>query len=505
MAELGGSPVADFSKIGQVGQFYAEKASQRSATAHQNLTNAYEQSQQALQGAKQQMLMLPPEAAAIMAGQVEEALQERSKAIMGGSATITGRSTQGFQDLAMSAAKIGSVNKDLVTKYERLRQSDDYLANKEAYDSWYEASQMTIATSAMGGLDGAAQLDFFQPPLLQPDTDILKYGANLFQNEFSPGQYADRYAGAKGSGIRFNEKKAQTDAKSFVESQYTRGYVGGENDMALDIDYQSVQRLHKGAKPAEVTELIKTYKQIEDELSTRGLTSAADIEALEGVPASEKRRLKGGLDYINSRQGVMSDVEEGLVNSVRIDEVFTPASTGGGSGPKVGDFGMNKGTYGSIQSIQPDTINAAGLDANAPIGYVSTKGGNLDKYGSGSAMRYYEGLIYDGNNFKVLAYKPTPDFLQQLQTNSLTPEQIQNAIFDDSKFSQVLEDPRKLSGDIPSSEWALMQQIAQAKYQEALGGGGAQQQQAPQAGPRVAQSSLDPQTRAALQALASGL
>ena len=161
----------------------------RAEKQQNELKAAYAATEQQRSAANQAMLMLPPEAAEVMSQQLEKVMTERSKAIMGGSSIATGQSGQEFQELAMTAAKIGQVNKDLVDKYQRIRQSEEYSKNKLAYDTWYNSASETIAVAAESGLEGASQLDFFQPPVLQPDADIVQKNIPLYQRDFNPNMY----------------------------------------------------------------------------------------------------------------------------------------------------------------------------------------------------------------------------------------------------------------------------------------------------------------------------
>jgi len=458
MAELGSSPVADYSNLSEVGLRFQERAQQRSAIAHQNLVKSYEESNQQLMQAKQQMMMLPPSVAAEFSINVENALNKRAESIMSGSSTAVDMSTGDFADMSISAAKVSAVYKDLVSKYERVRQSEQYAQNKEAYDEWYNLSTETIRVQSSQGLDGAAQLDFFQPPVLQPDTNIIEYGAQLFQTEFKPSQFYNQYSTDKGQGVKFEKGKAKAAATSFVADQY--GDANGK--MQADIDYLSVMNMKPEAKPEEVLADIARFKSLEDELTANGLTTAEAINAQQGVPASVKREQLQGLKFIQSRETVMDQTADAFVNSIAIDENFTAYRSTGGGGEDLGDYGMNKGVISQIQNISPDTIVAAGFKPDAKIGYSSNKSGTRKTYGAGSAMRYYDGLIYDGTGFKVLAYKPTPDFLQNV--GSMTDEQIRAAVMDESKFTQVIEETKQLRGDIPAAQLSAMQQIAKQQY-----------------------------------------
>jgi len=461
MAELGSSPVADYSKIGQIGLHFQQRAQQRSADEFKNVQIAFEQSNEQLQSAKQQMMMLPEGVAAQFSEEIEKVLESRATAILGGSSVSTSQSTQEFQNIAMAAAKIGAVNKDLVSKYEKVRQSTEYAKNKEAYDLWYETANETISVQAAQGLDGAAQLDFFQPPILQPDIDIIEYGTKLFQNAHNPAQYSVRYNNAGGSGVKFNEEGAKSDAVSFIQKQYD---LGG-SEMAQDIDYQSVQRLHGEANPDSILELISSYKDIEDELTTLGLKSSSDVDALEGVSASDKRRLKSGLEFMNSRQGVMDDTATGLANSIRTPNSYTPASTSKGGGV-ADDFGWSATTYGNILSAA--TITKENLTPGAPIGFASTKGAATDSYGQGETKRYYDGMIFDGESYMIRGYRPSREWLASIAASrTIDAEGIKDALFE-GNFTEILMPLSLVSGDIPNTELQTMMSLAEQNYQIAL-------------------------------------
>lgn len=460
MAELGSSPVADYSKIGQIGLHFQQRAQQRSADEFKNVQIAFEQSNEQLQSAKQQMMMLPEGVAAQFSEEIEKVLESRATAILGGSSVSTSQSTQEFQNIAMAAAKIGAVNKDLVSKYEKVRQSAEYAKNKEAYDLWYETANETISVQAAQGLDGAAQLDFFQPPILQPDIDIIEHGTALFQNAHNPAQYRVPYNNAGGSGVKFNEEGAKSDAVSFIQKQYD---LGG-SEMAQDIDYQSVQRLHGEAKPDSILELISSYKDIEDELTTRGLKSSSDVDALEGVSASDKRRLKSGLEFINSRQGVMDDTAAGFVSSIRIADSHTPATTSKGGGV-ADDFGWSATTYENILSAA--TITKENLTPGAPIGFVSTKGAATDSYGKGENMRYYDGMTFDGESYMIRGYRPSAEWLASAASRTIDAEGIKDALFE-GNFTEMLIPLSRVSGDIPNAELQTMINLAEQNYQMAL-------------------------------------
>lgn len=459
MAELGSSPVADFSKIAQTGLAFSEKASQRSAARHQNVVQAFEKTEQERMQMQQNLLMLPPEAAAQLTAKVEMAMEERSKAIMAGSSILTGQTGKEFTDIAMTAAKISAVNKDLVDKYEKVRQSSQYLTNKDAYDAWFDGSKQVLTEAAAQGLDGAAQLDFFQPPTLQPDVDVISRTVPTFQRDFNPQQYVVTKDTGKVKSVSFDEKKAKVDASSFAMKQYDLGL-----DVTRDIDYQSVLRMYPEAGPDEVYELVSEFKSVEDELASKNIKRMEDIDAIDGITASEARRLRNGMRYLESREGVMNDYSDGLVNSIRFNEKKDVASDGGAGRDYILDFGRNRGGFGSM-GFSPAAIQDAGYAPNQIVGYSSTKGGTKKQYGNGVETRYYEGLIYDGKDYKVMSYRIKPDFLQTYQ--SLSPEEKRDAVLDETKFDQVIEPLQKIRGDIPAKELAAMQQIAQEEYSAA--------------------------------------
>jgi|SaaInl74LU_5_DNA_1037368.scaffolds.fasta_scaffold01914_3 uncharacterized protein YrrD len=462
MAELGSSPVADFSKVSEIGLRFQAQAQQRSAVAHQNLVNAYEKSNQQLQEAKQQMMMLPPDVAAEFSVNVEKALNARAESIMSGSAGAVNMSTGDFADIAISAAKVSTVYKDLVNKYEKVRQSDQYAQNKAAYDEWYNISTETIKVQSAQGLDGAAQLDFFQPPVLQPDMDILAVQVPKFKGKFNPSQYINQYSTEKGQGVSFREKEAATAASGYIRGEYTN-----DTKVESDVDYQAAFRLNPEAKPEEVMAQVNEYKQIEDELSLQGIKTQQDIEKIDNISASEKRRLQRGLSFLTSREEVFNDLTTGLVNSIRIDEQFTAYKSTGGE-DKSTDFGHSFGMADDM-SFDDKALQAAGYTAGQRFGYASTKNGSRRQYGSGNRMRYYEGIVFDGKEYKAVTYKPTPSFIAQLASNvEMGTQDIESQLLDPNKFYQSIEPINKIKGDIPSGEFSVMVSLAEQEYKAGL-------------------------------------
>ena len=462
----GGSPVADYTDVGNLGMsLYAAQAARNDAS-HKELMGAVELSNKALTESKKHMMSLPSDVGAVYAEKIEQALEARSKAIMsGGSAVTVSPSIQEFQDLSIGAAKLSAVNIDLVNKFEKMRQSKEYLENKEVYDKWYENSQGIITETAKGDISAVSQLDFFQPPIKEQDLDIIKYGANLFQNAYNAGQYMEK--DGKGSSF-FQEKTASSDADAFIEKQYNLG-----SQMASDINSLAALKLEGEQTPAETNESVLRYLSLEDDLTSQEIKTPQQIDAL-NISASEKRELKNGLAFMEARKEVKSDVSKGLVNSVRqANHIGTKSSDDVGT--PYGDFGGNAGNLVNM-NINPEAAKNLGLNPVGTYGYSSTKSGTRKQYGNDKEMLYYEGIIFDGKNYYGSAYKPSESFLSTI--HDLSTEELKEAVLNPVNFEGIIVPLQKIRGDIPKKDLYTMQQVARDEYRMAKGQAEAEAQEA---------------------------
>ena len=452
----GGSPVADYTDVGNLGMsLYAAQAARNDAS-HKELMGAVELSNKALTESKKHMMSLPSDVGAVYAEKIEQALEARSKAIMsGGSAVTVSPSIQEFQDLSIGAAKLSAVNIDLVNKFEQMRQSKEYPENKEVYDKWYENSQGIITEAAKGDISAVSQLDFFQPPIKEQDLDIIKYGANLFQNAYNAGQYVK--TDSKGSSV-FQEKTASGDADAFIEKQYNLG-----SQMTSDINSLAALKLESEQTPAETNESVLRYLALEDSLTSQEIKTPQQIDAL-NISASEKRELKNGLAFMEARKEVKSDVSKGLVNSVRQANRTGTNSSDNGATP-YGDFGGNAGNLVSM-NINPEAAKNLGLNPVGTYGYSSTKSGTKKQYGNDKEMLYYEGIIYDGKNYYGSAYKPSESFLSAMK--NLTPEERREAILNPINLEGIIVPLQAIRGDIPKKDLQTMRQVAKDEYASAV-------------------------------------
>lgn len=469
MAELGSSPVADYSRLSEVGLRFQERAQQRSAVAHQNLVKSYEESNQQLMQAKQQMMMLPPSIAAEFSINVENALNNRAEAIMSGSAGAVDMSTSDFADISISAAKISTVYKDLVDKYERVRQSEEYAKNKTAYDAWFDISNQTIAVQASQGIDGAAQLDFFQPPVLQPDIDIVTRNVQIYKNNYNPADYQVVTQSGRTTTTTFDEAKAFVNAKQ----QTMELYNDANSETFTDLNYATTLALHPELRnnPEAIMAISSSMAEaggMEDRLSELG---TFDDDAIDGlnVPASEKRELKNALRWVNERDRQLLGHAQQLVESVRFrDQKHTLQATSSGSNPK-DDFGRSFGSGTQVIGATSTALSNAGYTTGQKFGFASTKGGTRKQVGSGQNMMYYEGILYDGTDYKALVYKPTASFLAQITSGAnFTEAELAAAILDPSKFEQAIVSAGNIQGDIPSGDYRLMKEIAEEEYLNGL-------------------------------------
>lgn len=468
MAELGSKPVADYSNIGAAGFQISQQAGARNQQRHQELKSVYAATEQQRNAAKSAMLTLPPAAASVLATQLEQAMKERSKAIMGGSSLATGQSGQQFQDLAMTAAKIGQVNKDLVDKYQRVRQSEEYSKNRLAYDAWYDEATTIIADSAKGGLDGAAQLDFFQPPVLQPDADIVQKNIQLYQRDFNPNQYQVVKQTGLTTTTAFDEEKALQNANQFTSEQYA---MGTGNKTFTDLNYQTSLRLNPDLanEPEGLMEIGQQMTEpggFEDELSNYGVATTAEIDQLD-LPASKKRELKATLNWVNKRAEVIEDHEFQLVESVRFNNQSRTSQSGGGSQNSTNDFPRNRGLSSDI-NLSSAVLTNAGYAGNAKFGFAGNKGGTAATFGKGAQSKAFDGIIFDGNEYKAIAYVPKQSWIAQLQAGNASSEGIATDMFDANKYEQQIVPLKTIQGAIPSGELSTMQSIAKQEYLEAI-------------------------------------
>jgi hypothetical protein len=467
MAELGASPVADYSKIGQQGFQISQQASMRAEKEQNELKAAYAATEQQRSAANQAMLMLPPEAAGVMSQHLEKVMTERSKAIMGGSSIATGQSGQEFQELAMTAAKIGQVNKDLVDKYQRIRQSEEYSKNKLAYDTWYNSASETIAVAAESGLEGASQLDFFQPPVLQPDVDIVQKNIPLYQRDFNPNMYQV----VKQTGLTvtttFDEARATENARQFTADQYN---AGPGNRTFNDLNYQTSLRLNPDLAndPEALMEIgnqMTTPGGFEDQLSEMGVKTAAEIDAL-SITASEKRQLKATLKWVSERDNVQEDHVFQLVESVRFNDQRR-TSQGSQSGPNIGDFPRSRGEANQI-NLSTNTLTSAGYKSDQKFGFAGNKNGTAKKFGSGAQSKAFDGIIYDGTGYKAITYVPKQSWINQIIAGTAQPGDIANDMFDPTKYEQTITGLSVIQGAIPSEDLILMKKIAEDEYLDAI-------------------------------------
>ena len=458
----GGSPVADFSQVGKIGlSFYAARAA-RDESRHKELLGAVAASDAALADSKKYIMSLPSEVASIYSKKVEVELQKRAEAIMkGGSSTSMGASTQAFQDLSIGAAKMSTISNDLVTKFEEMRQSDDYRPNKEVYDEWFEKSKQVITETAKGDIDAIAQLDFFQPPVVEQDTDIIKYGANEFQNAFNPSQYVKTKADG---AVVFQEGEALVNAGQFIEKQYDVS-----SQWQTDIDSLAVGFLNPDLEPSKVNEAIINYKNIEDRLSVDGITTVEQVDALEGITATEKRELKSGIMFIDARDGVKSDIQKGLVNSIRIEDRPSMNSSSKG-GVDLSDYPGSAGVL-SIESlnIAPEAAKKLGLDANGIYGASGTKG-RSHRLGQGATTIHIDGIIYDGKNYYGNAQVLSPTFMEQYLAGHKSEKELNDALMSGGQFVSEIVKMSRISGDIPAKDLRAMKAVAYSQYLSAVAG-----------------------------------
>ena len=459
----------DYSKVGAQGFQISQQAGARAQKKHDELKSAFAATEQQRATAQQQMLQLPPEAAAVMSAQLEQVMNDRAKAIMGGSSLQTSQSGQAFQDLAMSAAKISSVNKDLVAKYEQVRKSEEYMKNKTAYDAWYNESSRIIADSAMGGLDGAAQLDFFQPPVLQPDIDIVTRNVQVYKNNYNPADYQVVTQSGLTTTTVFDEAKAKVNAVQQTADLYN----DANSETFTDLNYATTLALHPELQndPEAIMAIGSSMAEaggMEDRLSELNISSNQDIDAL-NVPASEKRELKSALRWVNERNNQMELHAQQLVESVRFrDQKRTAQGSSSGKNPK-DDFGRNFGSGTQVVGATQTALSNAGYTTGQKFGFASTKGGTRKQVGSGQNMMYYEGILYDGTDYKALVYKPTPGFLAQITAGTnFTEDELAAAILDPSKFEQAIVAASSIKGDIPSGDYRIMESIAEEEYLNGL-------------------------------------
>jgi len=170
---------------------------------------------------------------------------------------------------------------------------------------------------------------------------------------------------------------------------------------------------------------------------------------------------------LTSREEVFNDLTTGLVNSIRIDEQFTAYKSTGGE-DKSTDFGHSFGMADDM-SFDDKALQAAGYTAGQRFGYASTKNGSRRQYGSGNRMRYYEGIVFDGKEYKAVTYKPTPSFIAQLASNvEMGTQDIESQLLDPNKFYQSIEPINKIKGDIPSGEFSVMVSLAEQEYKAGL-------------------------------------
>ncbi len=456
----GGSPVADFSKVGQIGlSFYAARAA-RDEARHKELLEAVAVSDAALANSKKYIMSLPPDVASIYSEKVDVELQKRAEAIMkGGSSTSMGASTQAFQDLSIGAAKMSTISNDLVTKFEKMRQSDDYLSNKEVYDEWFDKSKQVITETAKGDIDAIAQLDFFQPPVAEQDMDIIKYGANEFQNAFNPNQYVKT---KKDGSVVFQESEALINAGEYIEKQYDVS-----TQWQTDIDALAVSFLNPELDPSEANDAIVNYKNIEDRLSVAGITTVEQVDAVEGITATDKRELKSGLMFIDARDGVKADIQKGLVNSIRIaDRPATSSSSEGGL--DLSDYPGSAGVL-SIESlnIAPEAAKKLGLDASGIYGASGTKG-RSHRLGQGTTTIYIDGILYDGTNYYGNAQVLSPTFMEEYLSGQRSTEELNDALMSGGEFVPEIVNMSRIAGDIPTKDLRAMKAVAKIQYLSAV-------------------------------------
>jgi hypothetical protein len=412
--------------------------------------------------AKQQMMMLPPSVAAEFSINVENALNNRAEAIMSGSAGAVDMSTSDFADISISAAKISAVYKDLVSKYENVRQSEEYAKNKTAYDTWFDMSNQTISVQASQGIDGAAQLDFFQPPILQPDIDVVTENVITFQRDYNPEDY--RVITQVGATITtsFDESKAYENAVEMTKTYYNKG----NSRTFTDLNYAASLALNPELRndPEAIMAISSSMAEpggMEDRLDELNVTKESDIDGL-SVLASEKRELKNALRWVKERDRQLELHAQQLVESVRFRDTNRTSRAGGSSAR--GKFGSNFGTGDVVIGATSSALSSAGYSSTQKFGFASTKAGSRKQVGQGQNLMYYEGIFFDGSKHKALVYKPTASFLSQIQAGGLTDSQIASAILDPALFEQKIVDASLIKGDIPTEDWNIMTDLSEQEY-----------------------------------------
>ena len=184
---------------------------------------------------------------------------------------------------------------------------------------------------------------------------------------------------------------------------------------------------------------------------------------------SEKRELKSALRWVNERNNQMELHAQQLVESVRFrDQKRTAQGSGSSKNPK-DDFGRNFGSGTQVVGATQTALSNAGYTTGQKFGFASTKGGTRKQVGSGQNMMYYEGILYDGTDYKALVYKPTPGFLAQITAGTnFTEDELAAAILDPSKFEQAIVAASSIKGDIPSGDYRIMESIAEEEYLNGL-------------------------------------
>ena len=459
----GGSPVADYTDVGNLGMsLYAAQAARNDAS-HKELMGAVELSNKALTESKKHMMSLPSDVGAVYAEKIEQALEARSKAIMsGGSAVTVSPSIQEFQDLSIGAAKLSAVNIDLVNKFEKMRQSEEYLENKEVYDKWYENSQGIITETAKGDITAVSQLDFFQPPIKKQELNVVADMTPRFHKSFSPANYMK--PDGKGSHF-FNELMAKDYALSYVKGQYD---MDGQD--ATDIDLMAVLRIDKDQTPAQSYESVLKYKGIEDALSVKGkdggpITTIQQIDALE-ILASEKRELKSGLAFLKSREEVMSEISLELARTAHQPNQIATKSTGSEFTPPK-EFAENSGTLQAM-GINPDAAKALNLNTEVTYGEASTRGARLLTAGGAKNEVKFRSIIFDGKNYYGVGYKPTPDAFAAMEDENLSVAD-RNAMMANpvNRVTEIVS-LKTVSGAIVKEDLPGMLSVAKDAYEKAI-------------------------------------
>ena len=454
----GGSPVADFSKVGQIGlSFYAAQAARQDAE-HKSLIDAVAASDVALADSKKYIMSLPPEVAAIYSKKVSEGLASRSEQIMqGGSAVSMGSSTQEFQDIAMSAAKISTISTDLTNKYEAMRRQEDYLENKEVYDEWYNNSSQKILDISKGGIEDVAAMEFFQPPIKVMDTNIVEQSIGAYNAFLPPEKFTS--TNRKTGSSRFLMDDARAFSMEFVQDSYERN----KGDQSI-IDVLSVTSMSPGLTPEETNNEVVKYRGIVNQLSEGGIETKEQIEAINGITSDKRMELNTGLQFLAAREVQMKGWADKLLSTIETSNVQGTSSEGG---LDLSDYPGSAGVL-SIDSlnIAPEAAKKLGLDANGIYGASGTKG-RSHRIGQGVTTIHIDGIIYDGKNYYGNAQVLSPTFMEQYLAGHRSQSDLNDALASGGQFVPEIVSMSRIGLDIPTKDLRAMKAVAKIEYDNA--------------------------------------